>query len=80
MFKSCSRKSSGGPYGQRCWYNSDMKLSQARADSVVNAFVSQDSIDAKRLAAYGVRPLAPVARNRTEEGRARNRRVELVEQ
>jgi len=34
---------------------------------------------AGRLSGYGVGPLAPVAGNRTEEGRAKNRRVELVE-
>jgi hypothetical protein len=33
-----------------------------------------------RLSAYGVASLAPVASNRTEDGRAKNRRVELVEQ
>jgi outer membrane protein OmpA-like peptidoglycan-associated protein len=60
--------------------DSNMKLSQARADSVVKALVSQYGIDAKRLTAYGVGPLAPVAPNKTEEGRAKNRRVELVEQ
>ncbi|RLB07598.1 MAG: DUF4892 domain-containing protein, partial [Deltaproteobacteria bacterium] len=37
-------------------------------------------ISPKRLAAYGVASLAPVASNKTEEGRAKNRRVELVEQ
>jgi hypothetical protein len=31
-----------------------------------------------RLVPYGVGPLAPVASNDTDEGRARNRRVELV--
>jgi hypothetical protein len=31
-----------------------------------------------RLVPYGVGPLAPVASNDTDEGRAKNRRVELV--
>jgi outer membrane protein OmpA-like peptidoglycan-associated protein len=35
---------------------------------------------AARLRADGVGPLAPVASNKTDEGRAKNRRVELVEQ
>ena len=60
--------------------DSNMKLSHARADSVVKALVSQYRIDAKRLKAYGVGSLTPVAPNGTEEGRGKNRRVELVEQ
>jgi outer membrane protein OmpA-like peptidoglycan-associated protein len=57
----------------------NVKLSQARAQSVVNALVSQHGIAGARLIAYGDGPYAPVASNRTEEGRAKNRRVELVE-
>jgi outer membrane protein OmpA-like peptidoglycan-associated protein len=37
------------------------------------------NIEAGRLRAHGVGPLAPVASNRTEDGKAKNRRVELVE-
>jgi OOP family OmpA-OmpF porin len=58
----------------------NLKLSAARAAAVVNALVTQHGIAAARLKASGVGPLSPVASNRTEEGRARNRRVELVEQ
>ena len=57
----------------------NVKLSQARAQSVVNALVSQHGLAAARLIPYGAGPYAPVASNRTEEGRAKNRRVELVE-
>jgi OmpA-OmpF porin, OOP family len=57
----------------------NVKLSQARAESVVNALVSQHGIAGARLIAYGDGPYAPVATNKTEEGRAKNRRVELVE-
>jgi OOP family OmpA-OmpF porin len=60
--------------------DSNMKLSEARADAVVQALTSRHGIDAKRLRAYGVGPLAPVASNKTEDGKAKNRRVELVEQ
>ena len=35
-------------------------------------------IDAARLRAFGAGPYAPVASNDSEEGRAKNRRVELV--
>lgn len=56
------------------------KLSQARADAVVQALVAKQGIAAARLAGRGVGPLAPVASNDAEEGRAKNRRVELVKQ
>jgi OOP family OmpA-OmpF porin len=59
---------------------SNMTLSKQRADAVVAALVTQHHIAAVRLQAAGVGPLAPVATNRSEEGRAMNRRVELVEQ
>jgi outer membrane protein OmpA-like peptidoglycan-associated protein len=36
--------------------------------------------DAKRVVARGLGSLAPVASNRTEDGQAKNRRVEIVEQ
>jgi outer membrane protein OmpA-like peptidoglycan-associated protein len=58
---------------------SNVKLSQARAQSVVSALVSKHGIAAGRLIAFGAGPYAPVASNKTDEGRARNRRVELVE-
>jgi outer membrane protein OmpA-like peptidoglycan-associated protein len=56
------------------------KLSQARSEAVVQALVGRHGIAATRLIGKGVGPLAPVANNDTEEGRARNRRVELVKQ
>jgi OmpA-OmpF porin, OOP family len=56
------------------------KLSQARADAVVQALVAKHGIAAARLVGRGVGPLAPVASNDAEAGRARNRRVELVKQ
>ncbi len=59
---------------------SNMKLSQARGEAVVQALVSQHGVAASRLKGHGVGPLAPVATNDTDEGRAKNRRVELVKQ
>ncbi|MEJ2567821.1 MAG: OmpA family protein [candidate division WOR-3 bacterium] len=58
----------------------NMKLSKARADAVMNELVTKYKISPDMLKSYGVGSLAPVASNRTEEGRAKNRRVELVEQ
>ena len=60
--------------------DANMKLSQARAEAVVKALTSEHGVAAARLLAHGVGPLAPVATNRTDEGRAKNRRVELIEQ
>jgi OOP family OmpA-OmpF porin len=58
----------------------NVTLSNARAAAVIRALTTQMGIDPKRLAAFGNGPYAPVASNITDEGRARNRRVELVEQ
>lgn len=52
-------------------------LSQGRAQSVVQALV-QGGIDAKRLEAKGFGNDAPIADNRTDDGKEKNRRVELV--
>ncbi len=57
----------------------NLKLSADRADAVVKALVA-GGISASRLKGAGVGPYCPVASNRSEEGKAKNRRVELVEQ
>jgi outer membrane protein OmpA-like peptidoglycan-associated protein len=57
---------------------SNLALSNARAAAVVKALVEKRGVGAKRLAPFGAGPYSPVATNATEEGRARNRRVELV--
>jgi outer membrane protein OmpA-like peptidoglycan-associated protein len=57
-------------------YNKD--LSEKRAAAVVQWLVAKHGIAGDRLTPAGVGPLAPVATNATEEGRAKNRRVELV--
>lgn len=58
----------------------NMQLSNARAKAVVKALVSKYGVAQGPLDPYGVGPLAPVASNETEEGRALNRRVELVKE
>jgi len=58
---------------------SNLALSKARAAAVVTA-LSSAGIAPARLAPFGNGPYAPVATNTTEDGRAKNRRVELVAQ
>jgi OmpA-OmpF porin, OOP family len=58
----------------------NMSLSQARAEAVVQALVGKHGIAGTRLVAKGVGPLCPVASNEAEDGRAKNRRVELAKQ
>ena len=58
----------------------NMKLSQARADAVVKTLTTKHKVNPQQMKAYGVGQLGPVAPNKTEEARAKNRRVELVEQ
>ena len=55
----------------------NVKLSQARAAAVVEALVKA-SIAADRLTSAGFGDSAPIADNDKPEGRAKNRRVELV--
>ncbi|MBP7866210.1 MAG: OmpA family protein [Acidobacteria bacterium] len=55
------------------------KLSEERARAVVSALVSR-GVEAGRLKSVGWGQEKPVADNRTEAGRAKNRRVEIVKQ
>lgn len=59
---------------------SNIKLSQDRGEAVLQALVREHGIAASRLRAFGCGLFSPVASNDTEEGRAKNRRVELVKQ
>ncbi|MBK6295986.1 MAG: OmpA family protein [Rhodoferax sp.] len=61
-------------------FANNVKLSQDRAASVVNALVSKHAIAATRLTPFGAGPTSRPASNKTEEGKAKNRRVELVGQ
>jgi OmpA-OmpF porin, OOP family len=58
----------------------NLTLSKQRADAVVAALMTRYNVSPTRLQSQGAGSLAPVASNRTDEGRAKNRRVELVEQ
>ncbi|MDO9468987.1 MAG: OmpA family protein, partial [Thiobacillus sp.] len=55
----------------------NMRLSKQRAEAVRNFLISR-GVAADRLTAKGYGEAQPVADNATEEGRFKNRRVELV--
>jgi OmpA-OmpF porin, OOP family len=59
-------------------FESNRTLSERRAQSVVRELVAHYSISNDRLFPFGVSFAAPAASNDAEEGRAKNRRVELV--
>lgn len=59
-------------------FDYNQNLSERRAASVVRALVNQHGIAQSRLFPVGVAFASPVATNDTEEGKAQNRRVELV--
>ena len=61
-------------------FESNLALSRQRATAVAAALAKDYGIAAARLTGNGVASLAPVASNTTDEGRAKNRRVELVPQ
>jgi OmpA-OmpF porin, OOP family len=58
--------------------DANLKLSQARAEAVKQALTSEYGVDAGQLTAKGYGDTKPAADNKTAEGRANNRRVELV--
>ncbi|MBB2487172.1 OmpA family protein [Mitsuaria sp. WAJ17] len=56
---------------------SNITLSLARADAVRQYLVQKHRLPAQQLSIDGMGPDQPVASNATEEGRARNRRIEF---
>lgn len=59
-------------------FDANIKLSLARAQAVVKELIEKYAIDPAQLKAYGDGQTAPIATNATKEGRAKNRRVEIV--
>ncbi len=59
-------------------YQSNLSLSERRATAVVKALSTQYGIEANRMTSAGVGPVAPESKNTSEEGRKKNRRVEIV--
>jgi len=58
----------------------NMDLARRRAEAVLAALSTKYAVPASRLKAFGAGPYLPVASNDSEDGRAKNRRVELVKQ
>ena len=56
---------------------SNIKLSQKRAEAVVAWLIKEGKCEAKQLVAKGFGDANPIADNKTEEGRAKNRRVDF---
>lgn len=57
---------------------SNQTLSEKRAKAVLVALTTKYNVDVNQISAHGVGQLSPLAINTTEEGRALNRRVEIV--
>ena len=71
----------GGFFGPDSWYmNADANraLSQRRAIAIRDYLLESLPISADRLEATGYGEDRPIATNETEEGRTRNRRIEIV--
>jgi len=62
-------------------YGSDaanLELSEKRAQSIKSYLTEQTGMDALRISARGYGEARPVANNETSEGRARNRRIDII--
>jgi len=59
---------------------SNLTLSENRANSVMKELVTKYSVSAEQLKAYGIANFSPMVSNSTDDGKAKNRRVEIVEQ
>jgi outer membrane protein OmpA-like peptidoglycan-associated protein len=61
-------------------YTANLVLSDKRAAAVIQALTTTHGVAATRLRPAGAGMMSPVATNQTDDGRAKNRRVELVRQ
>ena len=59
-------------------YKDNWDLSAARALSIVRILTNDEGLDPKRITAAGRSQFMPVAPNDTPEGRAKNRRTEII--
>lgn len=63
---------------QSALYPSNWELSSARAVNVVRLFVNQGKATPEKLIAVGYGEYRPIADNATEEGRTKNRRIDVI--
>jgi len=64
--------------GHTCWLGTEaynQRLSEARAQAVLDKFVDQHGVERTRLSTRGLGEAEPIADNTTQEGREANRRV-----
>lgn len=59
-------------------FNSNWQLSVIRATEVTELLINKSGLDPKRISAVGYGEFRPIADNKTEAGRAKNRRVNIV--
>jgi len=66
------------PYSGKGNLSDNWDLSAKRATSIVRIFTNNSNIDPKRITAAGRGEFSPIASNDTAEGRAKNRRTEII--
>lgn len=66
------------PYKGNAQLSSNWDLSTKRATSIVKILKENSSINAENLTAAGRGEFAPIASNKTSEGKAKNRRIEVI--
>jgi chemotaxis protein MotB len=59
-------------------FKDNWELSSARSIAILNMLAGRFGLPSNRLSVSGYADVAPIATNATEDGRSRNRRVDLV--
>ena len=66
------------PYGEKGLIKNNWDLSTKRATAIVNILTENNNIPKENLTAAGRGEYAPIASNATSDGKAKNRRIEVV--
>lgn len=66
------------PYGEKGLIKNNWDLSTKRATAIVNILTENNNIPKENLTAAGRGEYAPIASNTTSDGKAKNRRIEVV--